>query len=84
MKNSISDHNIYCISDSKDRYNRYIGICYKNDIDLNAQMVINGWAIAYRYYSLDYVKEEEEAKLNKVGIWSGEFEEPYLFRKKNN
>ena len=84
LKNLISDHNIYCISDNKDRYNRYIGICYKNDIDLNAQMVINGWAIAYRYYSLDYVKEEEEAKLNKVGIWSGKFEEPYLFRKKNN
>ena len=46
-------------------------------------MVINGWAIAYRYYSLDYVKEEIIAKSKKVGVWIGEFEEPYLYRKKN-
>ena len=46
-------------------------------------MVINGWAIAYRYYSMDYVKEERIAKSKKMGIWIGKFEEPYLFRKKN-
>ena len=33
--------------------------------------------------SVSKVKEEEEAKKQKKGIWSGEFEEPYLFRKKN-
>ena len=46
-------------------------------------MVLNGWAIAYRYYSTDYIEEEEEAKQKKRGIWIGDFEEPYLFRKKN-
>ena len=46
-------------------------------------MVLNGWAIAYRYYSMDYVEEEEEAKQEKRGIWIGNFVEPYLFRKKN-
>ena len=46
-------------------------------------MVLNGWAIAYRYYSLDYIDEEEVAKNKKIGIWSGNFEEPYLFRKKD-
>ena len=46
-------------------------------------MVQNGWAIAYRYYSKDYIEEEEEAKRDKIGIWIGDFEEPYLFRKKN-
>ena len=46
-------------------------------------MVLNGWAIAYRYYSFDYIDEEKQAKYEKKGIWSGEFEEPYLFRKKN-
>ena len=29
-------------------------------------MVINGWAIAYRYYSIDYVKEERIAKSKKL------------------
>ncbi len=83
LKYLIGDNQILCDTSGRDKYNRYIGVCYKNYIDLNSQMVLNGWAIAYRYYSKDYIKEEEKAKLNKLGIWIGEFEEPYLFRKKN-
>tara|TARA_Y100001936_G_C15756530_1_gene498924 strand:+ start:109 stop:591 length:483 start_codon:yes stop_codon:yes gene_type:complete len=78
----IGSSQIECITNGRDKYNRYIGVCYKDNIDLNGQMVLNGWAIAYRYYSLDYVKEEEEAKNKKIGIWRGYFEEPYMFRKK--
>ena len=83
LKKLIGKNKIECITNGKDQYNRFIGICYKNNLDLNSEMVLNGWAIAYRYYSMDYVKEEEKAKQQKIGIWSGEFEEPYLFRKKN-
>ena len=79
----IGSSQIECIINGKDKYNRYIGVCYKNNIDLNSQMVLNGWAIAYRYYSLDYIDEEEVAKNKKSGIWSGNFVEPYLFRKKD-
>ena len=82
LKKLIGKNNIECITTGKDQYNRFIGVCFKNNLDLNSEMVINGWAIAYRYYSKDYIKEEEEAKQQKKGIWSGEFEEPYLFRKK--
>ena len=46
-------------------------------------MVKDGWAIAYRYYSKDYIAEEESAKKNKRGIWQGIFEEPYIWRKNN-
>ncbi len=83
LENLIGDKKIKCETNGRDRYKRYIGVCYKKNLDLNREMVINGWAIAYRYYSLDYIIEEEIAKLKKVGIWIGEFEEPYLFRKKN-
>ena len=83
LKNLIGNNQIKCDTNGQDRYNRYIGVCYKDKLDLNREMVINGWAIAYRYYSADYIKEEEFAKLKKVGIWIGEFEEPYLFRKKS-
>ena len=83
LKNLVSNDYIECDTSGRDRYNRYIGICYKNNISLNSEMVVNGWAIAYRYYSLDYIKEEEIAKSKKIGIWIGEFEEPYLFRKNN-
>ena len=83
LKNLIGNDEIKCVTNGRDKYNRYIAVCFKNNLDLNSEMVINGWAIAYRYYSLDYVKEERIAKSKKVGIWIGEFEEPYLFRKKN-
>ena len=46
-------------------------------------MIISGWAIAYRYYSKDFIKEEKIAKRNKIGIWRGSFEKPYIYRKKN-
>ena len=82
LKKLIGKNKIECITTGKDQYNRFIGVCFKNNLDLNSEMILNGWAIAYRYYSMDYVKEEEEAKKQKIGIWSGEFEEPYLFRKK--
>ena len=83
-----SGNNTSCVSDlckinGEDKYNRYIGVCYIGNLDLNREMVLKGWAIAYRYYSLDYIKEEEIAKNNRDGIWIGKFEEPYLFRKRN-
>ena len=46
-------------------------------------MVRNGWAIAYRYYSKDYIVDEEYAQDNKLGIWKSEFVEPYTFRRQN-
>ena len=83
LKNLIGNDQIQCDTNGKDRYERYIAVCYKDTINLNSQMVLNGWAIAYTYYSPDYIKEEKIAKSKKTGIWIGEFEEPYLFRKKN-
>lgn len=66
-----------------DKYKRYIAICFVDKLNINKTMVNNGWAIAYRYYSKDYIDEEFIAKKNKLGIWKGQFEEPYLYRKKN-
>ena len=68
---------------SIDKYNRFIAICFMEELNINKTIVRSGWGIAYRYYSIDYVNEELIAKENKLGIWKGQFEEPYLFRKNN-
>ena len=83
LKSLIKKNYVLCEGKDKDRYGRVIAICYSNDINLNSTMVSEGWAIAYRYYSKDYVNEEKTAKINKLGIWQGEFTEPYIWRKKN-
>ena len=46
-------------------------------------MVENGWAIAYRYYSTDYINEERYARENSLGIWKSQFLKPYQYRKQN-
>ena len=82
LVNIINSQKIICNIKDIDQYNRYIGVCFVNNLNMNKYMVINGWAIAYRYYSKDYIEVENIAKRKKVGIWQGYFQEPYLFRKK--
>ena len=77
------DESISCVNKNIDRYNRIVAICYHLNEDLSKSMVRNGWAIAYRRYSKDYVDDENYAKENKLGIWNGQFIEPYKWRKKN-
>jgi endonuclease YncB( thermonuclease family) len=79
----INNRIIRCEVNDIDIYNRYVAVCYINTIDINQWMVKNGWAIAYKYYSIDYINEEKFARENKLGIWNSEFLEPYLYRKKN-
>ena len=83
LLNLINLNVVNCQVKTVDKYKRYIAICFVNNLNINEMMVKNGWAIAYRYYSKDYVDEELIAKKNKVGIWKGKFIEPYLFRQKN-
>ena len=79
---TLIDHKqIVCIEKDKDKYGRVVAICYKDGKDLNSLMVKEGLGIAYKYFSKDYIKEENYAKKYKLGIWAGEFVEPYQWRK---
>ena len=53
----------------KDRYKRTLGIIYYKGQDINAQMVLNGYAWAYVKYSRIYVDQEKLARENKRGLW---------------
>ena len=74
---------IKCKQKDIDKYNRIVAVCFADNLNLNKKMVKSGWAIAYRYYSKDYVKDEIFAANNKLGIWEGSFIKPYIWRKKN-
>lgn len=65
-----------------DRYKRLVAICRLRGEDLNAWLVRNGWAVAYRRYGLDYVEEEELARENRSGIWASHFMMPWDWRKR--
>ena len=79
----INNQIIKCKIKNVDRYNRLIGECYKRNENLNSWLVSNGYAVAYRKYSKKYIPYEKNAKYKKLGIWQGQFEMPWTFRKKN-
>ena len=83
LSNLINKKSVSCRVNDIDQYKRLIAVCFIDNININQIMIISGWAIAYRYYSKDFIKEEQIAKKNKIGIWRGTFEEPYIYRKNN-
>lgn len=68
--------NIQCVDEDRDRYGCLVVECFAGDLNLNASMVENGWALAYRQYSTAYVSQEEQARAAHVGIWASEFIPP--------
>ena len=79
----IGNKTVKCILLGQDRYKRYLAKCFKGTIDLNKWMVGNGYAIAYRKYSKQYILDENLAKEEKLGLWEGSFLSPEKWRKLN-
>ena len=77
----IDDQLVTCIGDRTDRYKRLIAVCYVDETDLNAAMVDAGMALAYRKYSLDYVVNEEKSRNARIGMWTGNFVDPWDWRR---
>ncbi len=79
----VTNNKISCTDEGKDFYGRVLGECFVNGESLSSYLVREGFAFAYRKYSNKYIKDEEYAKFNKLGMWSMEFEYPWDYRKKN-
>jgi len=81
LKNKIGRTSITCKGAMRDRYGRFLGICYLGKLDLNGWMVRNGYALAYTRYSHRYTSAEREAREAGRGLWAGEFIPPWNWRK---
>ena len=81
LSDKIGRATIRCEQRDIDRYKRIVAVCRLGDVDLNVWMVHQGWAMAYRQYSLDYVSDEGAAQAAKAGIWAGRFIEPSRWRR---
>lgn len=77
----INARTVACETRDIDRYKRVVAVCKIGRTDLNRWMVRNGWAVAYRRYSTDYVAVEEQARAAKRGIWAGNFVMPWDWRR---
>ena len=70
-----------CIREGKDVYKRTLAECFVNGESLSKFLVRSGYAFAYRKYSTKFIKDEEFAKANKLGMWAMTFQYPWDFRK---
>ena len=74
-----------CEDLGQDRYKRILARCYiledGNRMDIGSLMVGEGYALAYRRYSKDYIDEEELAKENNKGLWRSKFMKPWEWRR---
>lgn len=81
LSNSIAGQIVEVKENGNDRYGRTIGTISLNGEDINAQMVENGYAWAYRRFSKKYAPQESEAKFEKRGLWRDDPIPPWVFRR---
>ena len=75
---------VTCIQRDVDRYGRVVAACYAGGVgepNIGKHMVQDGWALAYRRYSKDFVGAEVEAQTSQRGMWRGKFVPPWEWRR---
>lgn len=74
----VNGREVSCQSVETDQYGRALSTCMAGDVDIAREMVLQGWAIAYR--GLRYVNAENLARKERKGLWAGNFEKPADYR----
>ena len=81
LAKKIGNATVNCIGEGKAAYKRTLAECFVNGESLSKFLVRSGYAFAYRKYSIKFIKDEEFAKANKLGMWAMTFQYPWDFRK---
>jgi endonuclease YncB( thermonuclease family) len=66
----------------RDRYGRFVGDCYRADgAGVAASLVRSGWAVDWpRYSKGEYADEQQIARVERLGLWAGDFMLPWEWR----
>lgn len=80
LRARIDGGSVRCRRVGADSYGRTVARCSLRGRDLNAWMVKQGWAVAYRRYSTRYVRHERRARRASRGVWAGPMVMPWQWR----
>ena len=74
------------VVENKDRYGREVATVYRGDLNVNRQMIADGYAWHYKHYDKKFYEEydrlEQEAKKQRLGLWHyPNAKEPWEYRK---
>jgi endonuclease YncB( thermonuclease family) len=81
LSDKIGRRNVSCVPSGTDRYGRTIAVCAAGKENLNRWLVWEGWAIAYRRFSQQWIPDEIAARAAGRGLWAGRFVEPEAWRR---
>ena len=83
LRNHVNGHELKCESSRYDQFKRVLAICFLPDgSDINAWMVREGWALAFRS-AKRYRPEQDAAAATRRGLWAGTFATPWEWRERN-
>ena len=78
----LAGRTLACKQKDIDRYKRIVAVCEIDSEDIGGWMVRMGWAFDFTRYSHGhYSKEQAEAKAYSRGLWQGECELPWEWRR---
>ena len=80
LRDWIMDNPLECRIMQQDKKGNMVGNCAFGAYDLGAAIVNAGWAVAYEKYTDIYVPYEQQAKINRRGLWNGKFYKPWDWR----
>jgi len=81
LESRINGGYVQCLGRERDKYGRTIATCSTKSGDIGRWMVGEGYALAYRKYSMDYIDAEDGARKYQRGMWAGTFTPPWDWRK---
>lgn len=74
---------VSCSKWDRDRYRRTVAVFRVVGQDIGSWLVSKGWALDYvRYSEGAYASEQNTAEIRRDGMWRGEFEPPWKWRRR--
>ena len=83
LENLLGAQEIACQVVDTDKYGRDVARCQAGSLQINREMVRQGWAVAYDRHSLEYMIAEAEAHRARSGVWQGSFQRPEDYRREH-
>lgn len=80
----VASGDVSCESHEIDRYHRSLSTCRVKSLNINQELVRQGWAVTYASGggTIQYMADQYDARSNKRGLWQGAFEMPSAYRKR--
>ena len=82
LERLILQKRIKCQIVSRYAADQLVATCVLKGYDVGASMVAVGWALADRRVTDVYIPYEQEARHQHLGLWSGKFMAPWVYRQK--